>query len=102
MAFWDDVAEGNLGTALVVGIGAAVLLPLARDVLRPAAKMAIKSGLVIYDQATRLTEGARAEMSNIAREVRAEHEARSSSTRPGPHPTSSEAGKGSGAKPTTA
>lgn len=77
MAFWDDIAEGNIGTALVIGLGAAVLLPAARTVLRPMAKTVIKGGLVAYDGVMRMTEDARAEMGTMVREAREEQQARS-------------------------
>lgn len=49
MAFFEDMLEdGNIGTGLAVGTGAAVVgplvIPVIDGVLRPAAKAAAKAG----------------------------------------------------------
>ena len=52
---FESVFEGNIGTGLAVGLGVAVLGPLLRpmvtNVVRPAAKMAIRGGIYAYDSA---------------------------------------------------
>src|SRR5438105_3207574 len=53
MALVEDMLEGNIGTGLAVGIGAAVvgpiLAPIIGGVLRPVAKAVIKGGILAYD-----------------------------------------------------
>ena len=52
MALLDDIFTGNAVTGLAVGIGAVLLgptlLPALGRALRPAAKAAIKGGMVLY------------------------------------------------------
>lgn len=48
--FEDAFKNGNIATGLAVGIGAAVLIPLAMPVIRPLSKAAVKAGLMAYDQ----------------------------------------------------
>jgi len=46
----DAFKGGNIATGLAVGVGAAVLIPLAMPILRPLSKAAVKAGLSVYDQ----------------------------------------------------
>jgi hypothetical protein len=52
MALIEDIFKGNATTGLALGIGAVLLvpavLPALGRVLRPAAKAAIKGGMVLY------------------------------------------------------
>ncbi len=52
MALLEDMFKGSTATGLAVGIGALFLaptvLPVIGRVLRPAAKAALKSGMVFY------------------------------------------------------
>ena len=48
MAMLDDLLKGNMLTAVAVGLGAVLLAPVAGQVLRPAAKAAIKGGILAY------------------------------------------------------
>jgi Protein of unknown function (DUF5132) len=52
MALIEDIFKGNLATGLAVGVGAVILGPTLFQtmgrVLRPAAKAAIKGGMVFY------------------------------------------------------
>ncbi len=48
MAMLDDILKGYMLTAVAVGLGAVLLAPLAGPVLRPAAKAAIKGGILAY------------------------------------------------------
>lgn len=48
--FEDAFKSGNIATGLAVGVGAAVLIPLAMPILRPLSKVAVKAGLSVYDQ----------------------------------------------------
>lgn len=67
MAWVDDVLEGEtLLTTAVIGVGAAVLLP----VLRPALKTAVKGGVIAYDWARRVAEDARQSVQESAEEAR--------------------------------
>ena len=45
MALFDDILSGgNLVTGVALGVGAAIILPLAGPILRPLAKNVIKGG----------------------------------------------------------
>jgi len=56
MAMLDELFKGNMLTAVAVGLGAVFLAPLAGPVLRPAAKAAIKSGMLAYQGLAELGE----------------------------------------------
>jgi hypothetical protein len=59
VALVDDILNGgNVLTGLAIGVGALVVVPLVGPVLRPAAKAAIKGGLIAYRESTRLMAGA--------------------------------------------
>ena len=67
MAWVDDVLKGeNLLTTAVIGVGAAVLLP----VLRPALKTAVKGGMIAYDWACRVADETRQTIQETADEAR--------------------------------
>jgi hypothetical protein len=70
MAIFEDMFEGGAGIA--VALGALVIAPLARPLIRPVAKQVIKTGLVLYDKASvamaELSEG----VEDLVAEVRAE------------------------------
>lgn len=58
MALLDDILSGgNWMTGLAIGVGAAVILPLAAPILRPLAKTAIKGSILAYQGAAGLFEG---------------------------------------------
>jgi hypothetical protein len=76
MALLDDIFTGNAATGLAIGIGAVLLgptvLPALGRVLRPAAKAAIKGGMVLYRETfAEIGEFA----SDLVAEARAELEA---------------------------
>ena len=52
MALLEDMFKGNLATGLAIGLGTMVLAPTVMPaigrVLRPAAKAAIKGGMIVY------------------------------------------------------
>lgn len=48
MAMLDDLLKGNALTGLAVGLGVVLLAPVAGQVLRPAAKAAIKGVILAY------------------------------------------------------
>jgi hypothetical protein len=52
----DDILKGNILTAVAVGLGAVLVAPLAGPVLRPAAKAAIKGGMLAYQGLAELGE----------------------------------------------
>jgi Protein of unknown function (DUF5132) len=78
MALIEDMFKGNLAAGLAIGVGAIIVGPTAirtlADVLRPAAKTLIKSGMVFYretlseigEMATDLVAEARAELDQEA------------------------------------
>jgi hypothetical protein len=70
MAIWDDMFEGSTG--IVIAVGALVLAPLARPVLRPFAKQVIKTGLVLYDKASVAMAEVSEGMEDLVAEARAE------------------------------
>jgi hypothetical protein len=75
MALLDD-ALGNVGTAVLIGVGAAlvapVLLPLAGAVLRPVAKGLIKGGLYLADTAQEILAEGSEQLSDLVAEIQAE------------------------------
>jgi hypothetical protein len=75
MALLDDVL-GNLGTTLLIGVGAAlvapVLLPVVGAVLRPVAKGLIKGGLYLVDAAQEIVAEGSEQLSDLVAEVQAE------------------------------
>jgi len=51
MSLFEDMFKGgNLGTGLVVGLGAMVLVPVVTRMVRPAAKAMLKGGITMYRQ----------------------------------------------------
>jgi hypothetical protein len=57
MALFDDILSvGNLVTGVALGVGAAIILPLAGPILRPLAKNVIKGGILAYQGAAGLIE----------------------------------------------
>ena len=75
MALLDN-ALGSLGTAVLIGVGAAlvapVLLPAAGAVLRPVAKGLIKGGFYLIDTAQELIAEGSEQLSDLVAEVQAE------------------------------
>jgi Protein of unknown function (DUF5132) len=67
-----DLLKGSGLTGLIVGIGVVLLSPIlppvVREVIRPAAKAVIRSGLVLYEQG----RVAVAEVGEMAEDVYAE------------------------------
>ena len=70
----ESVFEGNIGTGLAVGLGVAVLGPLLRpmvsNVVRPAAKMAVRGGIYAYDSAREAVAQAREMAGDAVAEAR--------------------------------
>jgi hypothetical protein len=63
MAFLEDMFKGNIVTGLAIGVGAIILAPImvpaARNVVKPLAKATIKGGMMLYEKGRELiAEGA--------------------------------------------
>lgn len=75
MALLEDTL-GGLGTAILIGVGAAlvapVLFPVAGAVLRPVAKGLIKGGFYLIDTAQELIAEGSEQFSDLVAEVQAE------------------------------
>ena len=78
MALLDDVF-GSLGTAVLIGVGAAlvapVLLPAAGNVIRPVAKGLIKGGLYLVDTVQEIIAEGSEQFSDLVAEIQAERAA---------------------------
>jgi hypothetical protein len=68
MAMLDDIFQGNVLTAVAVGLGAVLLAPLAGPVLRPATRAVIKGGILAYQGLAELGEA----MGDMVAEAQAE------------------------------
>lgn len=91
MAFFEDMFKGgNILTGVVVAVGATVLVPVVAPVigslLRPAAKAAIKGGILAYDRGRQAVAQLGEMASDVAAEARVDAERATS----GPQSTSSE------------
>ena len=76
MAILEDMFKGNIVTALVVGVGSAllapVLVPAVSNLLRPAAKAAIKGGILAYDKGREAMAQMTEATSDLTAEARAD------------------------------
>lgn len=88
MAVLEDTL-GSLGTAVLIGVGAAllapVLFPAAGAVLRPVAKGLIKGGLYLVDAAQEILAEGSEQLSDLVAEVRAERAAEAASAAKASH-----------------
>jgi len=53
MGFLDNVYKGNILTGFAIGIGVVLIpkiIPVVANVIKPAAKAAVKGGLMLYEQ----------------------------------------------------
>lgn len=92
MAWLEDAFEGeNLLTTAAIGIGAVVLLPL----IRPVLKLAVKGGIVVYDWAGRMSAEARQDLQEAAAAARAA----APEVKPGDIPRTSPRGRPPGSAP---
>lgn len=82
MALLEDTL-GSLGTAVLIGVGAAlvapVLFPAAGAVLRPVAKGLIKGGLYLVDATQEILAEGSEQLSDLVAEVKAERAAAAAS-----------------------
>jgi hypothetical protein len=70
MALVDDLRKGgDITSGLVMGAASLIAWPLIRPLLRPVAKTAIKSGILIYREAAALYEGTAREIGDLAKEA---------------------------------
>ena len=70
MALIDDLLKGNPLTGVAIGIGAYLLAPTIGQLLRPAAKAAIKGGILAYQGLAQLGDMG----SDVVAEARSEFE----------------------------
>jgi hypothetical protein len=70
MALIDDLLKGNPLTGIAIGIGAYLLAPTIGQLLRPAAKAAIKGGILVYQGLAQLGDMG----SDVVAEARSELE----------------------------
>ena len=70
MALGDELLKGgNITTGLVIGAATLIAWPLIGPLLRPVAKTAIKSGILVYREAAKLYEGTAREIGDLAKEA---------------------------------
>jgi Protein of unknown function (DUF5132) len=79
MAFFEDMFKGgNILTGVVVAVGATVLVPVVApaigSLLRPAAKAAIKGGILAYDRGRQAVAQLGEMASDVAAEARVDAE----------------------------
>jgi hypothetical protein len=79
MAFLEDVfgnGFGNVGTGLLVGLGAMILapvvLPVVGEVAKPVVKAAIKGGLILAEKVKVTVAEVKETMEDITAEAKAE------------------------------
>lgn len=87
MALEDMFKGGNILTGLAVGIGTAVLIPAVApavsNLLRPAAKAAIKGGILAYDRGRQAMAQLGEMTSDMVAEARADaHQAEAAPAEP--------------------
>lgn len=76
MALFDDMFEGGCGVGLVAVLGVAVLAPVLKPVVRSAAKVAIRGGMMAYDYGREKLS----ELGEMAGDVAAETHAEAAAT----------------------
>ena len=78
MPLINDLLKGDSGKGLAIGIGAAILVPVAFAVLsgaaRPVARAAVKSGILLYEKGREKAAEFGEVMDDLAAEARAEIE----------------------------
>jgi esterase/lipase len=66
----------SLGTGLAIGVGAAILTPVAipmiAAVVKPMAKAGIKSGILLYEKGRLLAEETKESMEDLTAEAKSE------------------------------
>lgn len=76
MALFENGFPGNAVGGLAIGVGAwllaPVIVPVLATVARPAAKAAIKGGMLLYEKGKELAAGTGEMMEDLMAEVRTE------------------------------
>jgi hypothetical protein len=79
MAFYEDLFKGDTGKGLAIGLGAAIVAPVALAALsgigRPLARAAIKSGIIVYEKGRETLAEFGEVMEDLVAEARSEIEA---------------------------
>ena len=75
MSLLDDLKD-NVGSGLLIGIGAAVLapvvLPILASIAKPVAKAAVKGGIMLYEKGKEVAAEAEEMFEDIVAEVKSE------------------------------
>jgi hypothetical protein len=71
----DDLFKGNIVTALAVGVGAIIFVPVIARVAKPVAKLAIKGGLVAYNKGREAFHDAGEVVGDLVAEIKSERHA---------------------------
>jgi len=76
MALFDDLLKGDTAKGLAIGLGAAVLAPVALAALggvaRPLARATIKAGIIVYEKGRETLAEFGEVMDDLVAEARAE------------------------------
>lgn len=71
----DDLFKGNIVTALAIGVGGVIFVPIIARVAKPVAKMAIKGGLVAYNKGREAVHEAGEVVGDLVAEIKSERHA---------------------------
>ena len=71
----DDLFKGNIATALAVGVGGIIFVPIIARVAKPVVKMAIKGGLVAYDKGREAYHDVGEVVGDLVAEIKSERHA---------------------------
>ncbi len=76
MALTDNFKIATIGTGIVIGIGALILapalIPAIGAVVKPVAKAAIKSGLILFEKTRELVAETQETVADMAAEAQSE------------------------------
>ncbi|MBS3908501.1 MAG: DUF5132 domain-containing protein [Actinobacteria bacterium] len=79
MSILENALKGNTATGIAIGLGAAILVsaaaPIVAGVVKPVAKAAIKSGIILYGRSKEAYAEAREVTEDLVAEARSELEA---------------------------
>ena len=71
----DDLFKGNIVTALAIGVGGIIFVPIIARVAKPVVKMAIKGGLVAYDKGKEAYHDVGEVVGDLVAEIKSERHA---------------------------
>ena len=74
MAGLGDIFKGNIITAVVIGVGAILLAPVAARAAKPLAKAALKGGLIAFEKGKEAFHEVSEVVEDLVAEVKAEME----------------------------